>query len=610
MQPRSSTMLNIHDPVAMHLLMETAISDSKDFEVLSFEEVEQLKKERSFLRNRVDASRRKLALETKLRDAAQSLNRLYSTSGRKTSTELKVDSSPQMQKSKRRSLLNRGGNQDDTSAKADDEYTASTRKVEEYKAELAGLENRLTNCNQRIMEHTSGILQMTHRGLKKNIRRNQLPHSPQSMSSQDRGGSRLDATDEFDERSFYGIPDYVQDFNHPAMTNGKQSKADVQSLKTMADSLNGLTSRLHSMIQQIGSQEHFDPPPEPYDSQMAGGVNAQVQAQLGYMSQGLDAVESAQARLAADVQRQLFDSEDQLEDVNVKLHHMLARTNSVSRNSPVMSQDEPRGKDLQSQLAFSGEALERLNARIDSLVGQKDILTRQIQQQRELNSKSDAQRDAHIHELTEQLESTQKLHTVGEGESQHLREQLNLMMEQLDKTKQEGVLLEQLRTTKSASDAELDKARHDLQHMESEMIRAQTELTMAKAELDGAYGSRAQRAADVSANPAVQAEIDSLKKELKDTIEDYELMTKQSIEAEKERDRFEDKIDALEQKSESLESQLSEERVKWMGVKQGAPTETTSTMVLKTEFKKMMRETRAEQMKAFKVSSYFLMTNT
>lgn len=38
------------------------------------------------------------------------------------------------------------------------------------------------------------------------------------------------------------------------------------------------------------------------------------------------------------------------------------------------------------------------------------------------------------------------------------------------------------------------------------------------------------------------------------------------------------------------------------GVKASSPTETMSTMVLKNEFKKMMRETRAENLKTIRVS--------
>ncbi|KAI1613061.1 hypothetical protein EDD36DRAFT_254022 [Exophiala viscosa] len=93
-----------------------------------------------------------------------------------------------------------------------------------------------------------------------------------------------------------------------------------------------------------------------------------------------------------------------------------------------------------------------------------------------------------------------------------------------------------------------------------------------------------------------------LQTELKETLEEYEMMTKQSIDDEKERERLEEHIDALEQRCESLESQLNDEKLKGLGAQAGSPTGTTSTMVLKNEFKKMMRETRAENLKALKVN--------
>jgi len=179
-----------------------------------------------------------------------------------------------------------------------------------------------------------------------------------------------------------------------------------------------------------------------------------------------------------------------------------------------------------------------------------------------------------------------------------------------------------------------------MNELESEVIQAKNDLTVVRAELDGAYGSRAQRAADVSMNPAIQKEIDDLsnrnaalqqqiaflesqhqntgtgsaelqqkvgvlQKELKETIEDYELMTRASIEFEKERDQLDAAIDSLRERNETLEAQLSDEKVRWLGMKasgpgQGGPTESTSTMVLKNEFKKMMRDTRTENMKALR----------
>src|SRR2546429_9948533 len=79
--PRSSSLLDAQDPIAMHLLMETALGDSKGYRILPYDELEELKQERAALASRVDATARKLALESKLRDAAQSLNRLYTTKG-------------------------------------------------------------------------------------------------------------------------------------------------------------------------------------------------------------------------------------------------------------------------------------------------------------------------------------------------------------------------------------------------------------------------------------------------------------------------------------------------------------------------------------------------
>lgn len=674
--PRNSTLLNINDPVAMHLLTETAISDSREFQVLSFDEIEQLKRDKIFLRGKIDTVKRKLGLESKLRDAAQSLNRLYSTRdpGDNNNSPTK----------KRRSFLGPRGPTNDTVARTDDEFTASNKKVEELSRELKQLEIQFENTERRILEHTAGILQMTHKGLKKNIRRTELPRSPESMTSQlnGRGSAATDGLDDFDERSLYQVPEYVTEFGPAsgATNKGRPVSRDTQPIDDFANRLQELNSRLHAMITQAGPHEHFDPPPQPTDEHVSGRVGAQIQAYLGYMSQGLDAMQAAQARATAAVEKSLVDSEDQVEDVNIRLQDMLERTNSVS-HSPLLPNDEPRGKDLQSQLAFSSIVLERLNSRIETLVEQKDILTRQIQQQRELNSKSDAQRDAHIHEITEQLESSKKLHAVHEEESQHSRDQINLLIEQLDNAKQENVLLEQqrgvndsraveierstrkqledkhqldlkarddqhsailiqmqgLETAKAEAEVELAKSREEMKALESEVARAQTELTVVKAELDGAYGTRAERAADVSMNPAVQKEIDALnarnadlesqleflttqhqtkgtgsaelqnkvnalQQELKDTIEEYEVMTKQSIDDEKERDHLEESVDTLQQRCETLEMQLNEEKLKWMGFKTGSSTETMSTMVLKNEFKKMMRETRAENLKTIRVS--------
>ena len=67
------------DPVGLHMLYETAMLDSRPYEVLDISEVDALKKELVRLHHRIEAANRKLALETKVKEAAQNLQRLYST---------------------------------------------------------------------------------------------------------------------------------------------------------------------------------------------------------------------------------------------------------------------------------------------------------------------------------------------------------------------------------------------------------------------------------------------------------------------------------------------------------------------------------------------------
>jgi chromosome segregation ATPase len=179
------------------------------------------------------------------------------------------------------------------------------------------------------------------------------------------------------------------------------------------------------------------------------------------------------------------------------------------------------------------------------------------------------------------------------------------------------------------------KSQNEIKELESEVVRLTTDLALARAEVDAAYGSRSQRQADwaAAANTEATAKLEeatkrnaeleqqmatlqserasqreeALKKELSETLADFEDLTKASVEAEKERDALELTVDKLREQIENLESQLSDERVKLMGIKSpgGAdgtqPQQSTGAVVLKNEFKKMMRDTRAEHLKAMRV---------
>ncbi|KAL2866580.1 involucrin repeat protein [Aspergillus lucknowensis] len=618
----------------MYLLTETAMGDSMNNEILTLEEVEGLKKELRILSSRMTTAKRKLALEMKLRDAAMSLSRLHSHKSPRNSEDYHTLG---------RDTVNRNT--------SDEGLALSNRKCEELAMEIWHLERKVQETQKRLLEHTAGVLQLTHKGLKKNLK-NGMPHTPESLSSNN-------TVDEFDDRSLYKMPDHL---------TGHGGK---------------------------GAVPH---------------------------SQGLDRVS----------EQQLIEMEAQL--VSIMENPGLPRAQSLP---PI---PDPSSSDVAEHLTYLSVGINGLEDRIEKLLEQKSILTTQIQQQRELNSKSDAERDAHIADLIEQLAHVRKELEFSERQGQQSREDLDRTMYELENAQRQlseaqeiqnrRDLVDSDKETRGGADAEITRLqgevarlqtvvrqledatesresaeqqvsqleetihqiRNDadirvkeandmrtqadaeitrleesmnqlraelesqlrdateartlaeqnsarlqteLREMESDVVGMRTELTMVKAELDGAYGTRAQRAAEAAANPALYQELDDLKnrnfelteelanlkagkpgsgdvhnrvetleKELRETVDDYEAMTKASIEFEKERERFEGIIDGLRDRCEQLETQINEERISWMGsnnsassMGRDAPYETTSTMVLKNEFKKMMRDTRTENMK-------------
>lgn len=717
------------------------------YEILTFEEVESLKKEYASLTSRVDAMRRKLALEMKLRDAARSFSRL------------------------------KPAHDQHEGQKYEDELATSNRNCEDLTQALSKLERRTQNVHRQLLEHTAGVLQMTHKGLKKGPKKNMV-RTPESVYSSNTRGSVYD----FDERSLYKTSDHLDLFGTPdkratAANQGAGTLVAIDSIQNTERRLEELSNRMHEMMLQVKIDEDLGHVPPPSTDGEPANPAMYIEAHLAYIERGLNALNTGRGESS------IGDAEEQLRDINARFHNVLAQSGLPL--SPTIS-PPPHLSDggFDKQLSYLRAGIENLQSRIEDLLEQKSILKTQIQQQRELNSKSDAERDAHLTEIVEQLAGARQELELSERRGDAVRKELALAMEQLDalcnerqqdeqqsehadsdalaserearvrveeenarldaliqqsreeaKIQHEEVetvrahaeseiarlqtIIEELHSQANAkaeeaseaceraeqalseleismeqtrADAEarveeatalraqaeetalraeanlsqlqaaLERTRSDaearveeaitlrtqaeenaarlqaeLTELESEIVRAQTELTVVKAELDGAYGTRAERAAEVAANPVIQKEMDflnrrnrelaeeleafktnsagsgglqqrveMLEKELRETIDDYEAITKASIEYEKEREAFESNIDSLRERCEQLETQLYEERINCMGVnstaspaRDGAPTSTT-TVFLKNEFKKMMRDMRAENMKILK----------
>lgn len=474
---RASEALS-RDPVAMHLLVETALIDSQNFDILSVEEVEILKQEQKGLDGKLATSRRRLESETKIRDAARSLARLSSRDGKGHQRGLSTKSVKD-------------------SARANDELEASNRKVEDLTRELLEIESRMRLIDMQLLMHTSAVLQLTHGGPKKSKQNGDLsnggdrrPDSPASSYTfeNERGFGKDDG---FDERSLYRSPENLDSLMN-VLQNGTHHHSHSidqqnQSLNSVGKRLEDLNERLRELIVQANPERNdkYALPPQ------AGGTpdNSTLERQLEFLDQGLRDIGAEQSGQKSS-NSSLAAIEGRLEGINAQLYAMLSASDDNVPPPPAVS-----GNGFQSQLDYfedSFYSIERLqyalNDQLDdmraeaankgdgdaerfetalkglwhtiqtgeeearerkrerrrllaahpedgdelspdesdvgeepfsliaftskvqtifrramSLKDKQSILVRQIKQQRELNSKSDAQREEQVNDLREQV---------------------------------------------------------------------------------------------------------------------------------------------------------------------------------------------------------------
>ncbi|CAG8453877.1 15014_t:CDS:2 [Acaulospora colombiana] len=151
--PPGTSFLDTTDDMLMQLLISQAIIDSRDFNVLTLEEVEELKKDHSLLTTRISALTSKLSLESKIREAASSLARLHSSNKR-------------------------------LSRQATDHLSQANRKVDQVATELWKLTQRAGEVQRKLLQHMAGILSIGFRKLEEK----QNQPAPQNPVNQLWGG--------------------------------------------------------------------------------------------------------------------------------------------------------------------------------------------------------------------------------------------------------------------------------------------------------------------------------------------------------------------------------------------------------------------------------------
>ncbi|CAI7622693.1 unnamed protein product [Penicillium palitans] len=556
--PRSSALLNANDPVAMYLLTETAIGDSTNYEVLSFEEVEELKKEVTLLSTRIQGTKRKLALETKLRDAAQSLGRLYSPPSPRSSGEYGANGGSTSNRMSR-GIFGRSG-ASEALDKSDSELAVSQRRCEELAQELWKLEKRSQKISQRLLEHTAGVLQMTHKGLKK---------GPKNPTTSD---STYD-DQKFDDRSLYRTTEHLDNFgvNGKIETNAAAAM-NTEAMQATERRLEELSERMHDMMIRSNPGEFIDPPP-----QLSGGggpVNptSTVDAHLAYIESSMNNIVLHTGEIPApSVARSIApEAEDtwkhQLTKINNQVQTIVDRFGLTRSPTLPPPPDASHGDGLEEQLSYLQTGVDGLESRVDGVLEQKSILTTQIQQQRELNSKSDAERDAHIGDLTEQLTQVRRDLEVSERDGNAHRDELALVMGQLNAMRHNGTSQEEAKATLVQAEGEVarlqsvvtslhseaDVRTHEVSEARDAQDQAEAEVKRLQQYIDDLQRDNDAKAEEVSdARDRAEGEVKRLEVVIASLHNDHDAKSEEIREA---RDHAEDEVKRLQVVITSLQN--------------------------------------------------------
>lgn len=602
----------------MHLLLETALGDSQHYDLLTPDELDDLKQEEHLLSKKIQGRRKKLFLETRMQTASRSLQRLNSHSSH-GSTGQNNHLSPQ--------------------------------KCDDLAEDIWRLERRQAELKDKRLKHTAGVLQLNHQ---LQLQNGDLPRHLEDYD---------DAQDDFN-------------FLDGAFDLPAASGHITPRLQEVSGSLYNMisTSNVHKNLE-------FPEPPSP------GGS---AEDELEYIEHGLNTIKGLYEGLLKYLDqnhqksRDLDQTSQQTNAVLGGLWEIIGSSEEDLRRNVQSSDDASADASHTSSEPFS---LQAFSTKVQALCANAATLSdaqRALQQQYQEEKAAHQQKTAERSQLLSQLQETHDAHLTSQrsledhkaqlmdvkGQRAQAQQEIAFMKQQIDERSSTADdrqrQLSRLGNEREDMDAQLavlsvnfeaaqhradesdklveaktramDAANVERQALETELVRLQTELTVSRAELDGAYGTRAQRAAEGAMTPEVKREIDTLKgalegkearmealeRELGELVGAHEGMVRQLVEAEKEREALEGVVDAARERVETLERGVSDEKVRGMGLgvnlgsgENGALSpmlssrpgtarserggDSTSVGVMRNEFKRMVREMRAEHFRTLKV---------
>ncbi|KAL7944443.1 Up-regulated during septation domain-containing protein [Trichoderma barbatum] len=591
----SGSLADLKDPIQVHLLTETALSDSKEYEILSQEEVDKLKKQCQLLSQRVESTRSNLAIQSKYRDAAVSMAKLYAAG--KSEEELLDD--PRAKEVKL-------------------ERETTEKKCEELSRELFNLEKNLIGPQRRLLQHTAGILQLTHKASKRAAARalqnnNEIPGSPESLYTYSQSRDSLaQAVDEdyFEDPSLYQLDSFQGlqtghlksaidiPLKSPVREQATHLRGEIDKAREenallvnlvadMEQKLESLSFSLRETIVKFNPEvngDYLDPPRESGAGDSKPGD--MLRRQIDYLESGLVAVQAEQESFVSsggnnnnsnDVSSSnylLDDGPEQIESVLVGLWNKMQsgfaekkQLNQERRkhraDKGLVDDDDTSDDDAfdadetYNLIAFSSK-VQWLYSRASTLKDQKSVLKRQIKQQRELNNKTDAEKDEEIERRQEELDQTRFLLERAEKDALDAQNMLADALQDLEKAQgsSSGISEEELRkyTQKIESlEAELDTLHAKIESFESEIEQRNEKIDALDSEIEESNARAESLEAETQEH---KARVDSLEAEIQARSDRIEALEAEIHTRSARAESLESEVLATGVRVESLEAEI------------------------------------------------------
>jgi chromosome segregation ATPase len=558
----------------------------------------------------IESTKRKLVLEQKVKQAAQSLNRLENAA------------------SKRQRI----------SATASTHLDTAQRKCDEINAELWRLSSLSMDIERKLLNHNVAVL-----GL--------------GMSILERKAMENGMTDEFGEGHLY------LSNNETEETSPKRFSILEKPTVPSAE-LTEAQNRLRELNVQVASASRSEVSPSDdllsYIDQLERNIPGMIdshatvtrdlQASLSESQRMIEQLKLRERDQSAgivdatkrieDLQRRLthtqeeFDRvQNEIDDQDAVVEHLKQELETAKEEAKI-AENAAKGREAESIRRERSRQRDEAERFTDQLVEKDDTianlskevedLREQHQSAQDLQSKFDEQSSQHditVRDLETQLvmlkSETAMLKAERDeilGSRQQRAEEARLqreLEEQREKFAQnsqsQDILLQELETLKKRN----SQLTRDLELSESERSATADSLTRQIVTLEKQLSEPAVvDLSDASREKGLESRCDELQSELTSILDDFERLTAQFIDHESFRQALEAQVDGLREQCHVLQTELAEERVKLLGrhsdtsspVSGGSGNaEQTSTLTLRNEFRKMVAQLRNEHIAKLKV---------